>query len=84
MIIILLFSKNNIIYNNKKQNEVNMPVYEYTCTKCNENFEIEHSIKETNKQHLCKECSALLKRKISKTSFVLKGSGWYRDGYSKK
>jgi predicted nucleic acid-binding Zn ribbon protein len=30
----------------------------------------------------CRECGGSLRKLISSTSFVLKGSGWYADGYS--
>jgi putative FmdB family regulatory protein len=59
-----------------------MPIYEYQCRKCGHEFEREQRIVEDpiKKCPACKSNQA--KRLISKTSFVLKGSGWYSDLYS--
>jgi len=38
-----------------------------------------------NSEVLCENCSSNLTNKlISKSSFTLKGNGWYKDGYSEK
>jgi putative FmdB family regulatory protein len=61
-----------------------MPVYEYACSKCGHEFEAEQRITEAPLK-TCPRCRARkLKRLISQTSFVLKGSGWYADLYSSK
>jgi len=61
-----------------------MPVYEYACSKCGHEFEAEQRITEPPLK-TCPRCRARkLKRLISQTSFVLKGSGWYADAYSSK
>ena len=61
-----------------------MPIYEYLCAKCSHEFEREQRITE-NPVKTCPECrSRRVKRLISQTSFVLKGSGWYADGYGTK
>jgi putative FmdB family regulatory protein len=61
-----------------------MPVYEYACEKCGHEFEAEQRITESPLK-TCPRCRARkLKRLISQTSFVLKGSGWYADLYSSK
>ncbi|MDX1648238.1 MAG: zinc ribbon domain-containing protein [Myxococcota bacterium] len=59
-----------------------MPVYEYACKGCGHEFEREQRI--TDKPiKKCPECGALkAKRLISRTSFVLKGGGWYSDLYA--
>ena len=57
-------------------------LYEYQCTKCNSIFEFEQNIKSKPKKKCpgCKKYS--LKRLISMGgSFILKGKGWFRDGY---
>lgn len=59
-----------------------MPTYEYECKSCEHHFEIEQSIKD-DPLMTCPKCRAdFLRRLISKTSFVLKGSGWAADNYS--
>ena len=61
-----------------------MPIYEYLCAKCSHEFEREQRITE-NPVKTCPECrSRRVKRLISQTSFVLRGSGWYSDGYGNK
>jgi putative FmdB family regulatory protein len=59
-----------------------MPVYEYACSKCGHEFEVEQRITDAPTK-TCPKCRARkVKRLISMTSFVLKGSGWYSDLYS--
>jgi putative FmdB family regulatory protein len=59
-----------------------MPVYEYQCTACGHEFEREQRISEDPIKK-CPKCGkAKAKRLISRTSFVLKGSGWYGDLYA--
>ena len=59
-----------------------MPVYEYACEKCQSEFEVEQRITDGPIKS-CPRCkSRKVKRLISKTSFVLKGGGWYSDLYS--
>jgi putative FmdB family regulatory protein len=59
-----------------------MPIYEYACERCEEEFEVEQRITEDPLKR-CPKCrSPKVKRLISQTSFVLKGSGWYSDLYS--
>jgi len=59
-----------------------MPIYTYECSRCNDVFETTQGINDKPlKRH--KDCGGNLQRIISNTSFVLKGSGWFKDGYSK-
>jgi putative FmdB family regulatory protein len=59
-----------------------MPIYEYLCDKCEREFEVEQRITE-DPIRSCPHCrSRKVRRLISQTSFVLKGSGWYSDLYS--
>lgn len=56
-------------------------LYEYKCDKCDKEFEVEQKISDpvlTN----CPTCGGSIKKLISRSSFVLAGTGWYRDGYS--
>ena len=56
-----------------------MPTYEYECTKGHV-FEVEQSIT-ADPLKRCKVCRAKVHRLISASHFILKGSGWYADGY---
>ena len=59
-----------------------MPVYEYICKACEHEFEREQRISDRPVKK-CPACGAMkAKRLISRTSFVLKGGGWYSDLYS--
>ena len=63
-----------------------MPIYEYRCKVCREEFEVIQKITEeplTSKPD-CGTMECEVEKMISSTSFVLKGGGWYKDGYSKK
>jgi putative FmdB family regulatory protein len=57
--------------------------YEYHCTHCLHEWEQEQSIKD-DAITTCPSCNQeSAKRLISKSSFVLAGSGWAKDNYSK-
>ena len=58
-----------------------MPVYEYKCSSCDEHLEVMQKISDP-RLTICPECGGELTKLISNTSFVLKGGGWYADGYS--
>jgi putative FmdB family regulatory protein len=59
-----------------------MPIYEYECDKCGHAFEREQRISDPPVK-TCPKCKGRKVTKlISQTSFVLKGGGWYADGYS--
>ncbi len=61
-----------------------MPTYEYACDACGKSFEIEQRITE-NPIKKCMKCGKLKARRlISGGTFMLKGGGWYADGYSGK
>ena len=58
-----------------------MPTYEYQCEKCGFEFEREQRITE-DPVKTCPECRGRkVKRLLSATGFILKGGGWYADGY---
>ncbi len=58
-----------------------MPIYEYECESCHKEIEIIRKSSETH-QVACPHCHELkLKKKLSLNSFLLKGGGWYKDGY---
>jgi putative FmdB family regulatory protein len=58
-----------------------MPIYEYECTKCKEHLEIMQKITEDPLSE-CPTCGGNIKRLISNTSFILKGTGWYATDYA--
>ena len=58
-----------------------MPTYEYGCEACGKTWELEQRITEDPVKK-CPKCGKLkAKRLISGGSFMLKGGGWYADGY---
>ena len=63
-----------------------MPIYEYACTKCENEFEISQRITdEPLKRYKCPVCDkrTTVTKLISRSSFHLKGSGWYVTDYGK-
>jgi len=67
-----------------------MPLYSYNCSSCTFVFEkvMKYRMKVFLEHKLgihCPECgSTNVTPKISKSSFKLKGAGWYKDGYTKE
>jgi putative FmdB family regulatory protein len=57
-----------------------MPIYEYRCLSCGRRLERVQKFSD-KPLSVCPECGGALNKLISSTSFVLKGSGWYSDGY---
>ena len=63
-----------------------MPIYEYACKKCDGEFEVSQRITdEPLKRYLCPHCGkrTAVTKLISRSSFHLKGSGWYATDYGK-
>jgi len=63
-----------------------MPIYEYACKKCDGEFEVSQRITDkTLKRYLCPHCGkrTAVTKLISRSSFHLKGSGWYATDYGK-
>lgn len=60
-----------------------MPIYEYVCNRCGYEFEITQKITDEPLKK-CKKCGGKLQKVISNTSFVLKGTGWYKTDYANK
>ncbi len=59
-----------------------MPIYEYECDKCGHEFEREQRMSDPPVK-TCPKCKGRKVTKlISRSSFVLKGGGWYADGYA--
>lgn len=60
-----------------------MPIYEYVCEKCGTHIEVIQKISDAPLKR-CAKCRGKLKKSVSRTSFQLKGSGWYATDYSSK
>lgn len=61
-----------------------MPIYEYACSKCGHHLEVNQRIAD-DPLVTCPACNEDgLERLVSQSSFSLKGSGWYADGYGGK
>jgi len=58
-----------------------MPIYEYECEECKKVVEAIQSFSDAPLTD-CPSCSGTLQKLISKSSFHLKGGGWYADGYN--
>jgi putative FmdB family regulatory protein len=59
-----------------------MPIYEYRCLECHQDFEewCKHAEDDTTLRS-CPICKGHSKRLISHTTFALKGGGWYATEY---
>jgi len=62
-----------------------MPIYEYGCQACGHTFERLQKVS-AEPVNDCPECDVdgAVKKLVSRTSFVLKGGGWYKDHYGLK
>jgi putative FmdB family regulatory protein len=60
-----------------------MPIYEYRCQKCGSQVEVMQKIGDAPPKR-CGKCRGKLEKVVSRTSFQLKGSGWYKTDYSSK
>ena len=60
-----------------------MPIYEYECSQCQKTFDVIQKVDDPAPEK-CEGCGATgsLAKKVSRSSFVLKGGGWYSDLYS--
>lgn len=56
-----------------------MPIYEFECPKCKHVFE--EWTKSPSAEEPCPVCGTPSPRIMSRTSFVLKGDGWYVSDY---
>ena len=60
-----------------------MPIYEYKCRKCGNQFEVFRGISDPEVKS-CKFCKGKVQKLVSLSSFSLKGSGWYVTDYKGK
>jgi putative FmdB family regulatory protein len=59
-----------------------MPTYEYECPSCG-THDVEQRITAAALT-VCEKCGGPVRRLISRSSFALRGGGWYADGYAGK
>ena len=60
-----------------------MPLYEYQCTSCGDQFELRQKFSDAPASE-CPKCGGPVEKLISQAGFSLKGGGWYGDGYGTK
>jgi putative FmdB family regulatory protein len=65
-----------------KNKELCMPLYEYDCDSCKKHLEVIQKFSDAALV-TCPECAGSLSKRLSLTSFQLKGSGWYSTDYKK-
>ncbi len=58
-----------------------MPLYEYRCKSCGNTFEVIQKFSDRPLRK-CSECSGPLEKLVSRSSFQLKGGGWFINDYS--
>ncbi len=59
-----------------------MPLYEYECAQCKKVLEIIQKFSDAALT-ACPTCGQPVKKLISRSSFELKGTGWYASDYKK-
>jgi putative FmdB family regulatory protein len=59
-----------------------MPIYEYRCKSCGNVVEVIQRIGDRPLRK-CRECSGRMEKLVSRAAFILKGGGWFAEGYSK-
>ena len=60
-----------------------MPIYEYRCNACNNQFELRQKFSDPPADR-CPTCGGTVRKIVSAVSFSLKGAGWFGDGYGTK
>jgi len=64
-----------------------MPIYRCKCKNCNFENEVIMSMRDRSFTRDIRRCPKCNKEEfrfvLGRTSFSLKGKGWYKDGYSK-
>jgi putative FmdB family regulatory protein len=59
-----------------------MPIYEYRCQGCGDEFETIQKFSD-GPLRKCRKCGGSLEKLLSRSAFHLSGGGWYADGYKK-
>jgi len=60
-----------------------MPIYEYECMICHKIHEIMQRFSDEPLKN-CPDCGGELRKLVSQSSFILKGTGWYVTDYARK
>jgi putative FmdB family regulatory protein len=60
-----------------------MPIYEYVCEKCGNHIELLQKVGDAPPKKCTKCKKGKMEKIFSRTSFQLKGSGWYASDYAK-
>ena len=61
-----------------------MPIYVLKCEDCKHEFDCFQKNINEDVKYVCSKCkSTNIKKIVAQTSFILKGSGWARDNYTK-
>lgn len=63
-----------------------MPIYLYQCPVCEKEYEIIKGVASLTRQETCPKCENVDLERIMarKSTFKLKGGGWFKDDYTKK
>ncbi|MBN22164.1 MAG: FmdB family transcriptional regulator [Bdellovibrionaceae bacterium] len=59
-----------------------MPIYEYQCKSCGNEVEVIQKVSDEPLK-ICPQCRKPIEKKMSLSSFSLKGNGWYSTDYKK-
>src|SRR5208283_403288 len=70
-------------FTNQSQQELKMPIYEYRCEKCGKEFEEWQKFSDPVVDK-CPTCGGKSRKLISRSTFALKGTGWYVTDYGRK
>jgi len=54
-----------------------MPIYEYKCPSCGYTTELLQKMNDP-KVPVCLKCNISMKKLIAPSTFILKGTGWYK------
>ena len=57
-----------------------MPTYEYECDRCHRIFEVRQRISDAPLER-CESCEGSVRRLLSPTQFILRGTGFYVNDY---
>lgn len=53
-----------------------MPIYEFNCSKCELNTELQSNFKDEVKPPQCNKCGVEMRRVYSAPAAIFKGTGW--------